>query len=93
MVLEDLHWADEATLDVLRLLGRRVDSVPALVLASFRDDELDRVDSFGLSWVSWSGVRSVEAGASRWRRLGSWPARMQLMGMSCIARRAAIRSS
>ena len=42
LVLEDVHWADEATLDVLRLLGRRVDSVPALVVASYRDDELSR---------------------------------------------------
>ena len=40
-VLEDLHWADEATLDVLRLLARRVETVPALVIASYRDDELD----------------------------------------------------
>jgi predicted ATPase len=42
VVLEDLHWADEATLDVLRLLGRRVDRVRALVLATYRDDEFDR---------------------------------------------------
>jgi DNA-binding CsgD family transcriptional regulator len=42
VVLEDLHWADEATLDVLRLLARRVESVPALVIATYRDDELDR---------------------------------------------------
>ena len=42
VVLEDVHWADEATLDVLRLVGRRVASVPALVIASYRDDELDR---------------------------------------------------
>ncbi len=42
LVLEDLHWADEATLDVVRLLARRIDTVPALVLASYRDDELDR---------------------------------------------------
>jgi DNA-binding CsgD family transcriptional regulator/tetratricopeptide (TPR) repeat protein len=42
LVLEDLHWADEATLDVVRLLARRVETVPALVLASYRDDELDR---------------------------------------------------
>jgi DNA-binding CsgD family transcriptional regulator/tetratricopeptide (TPR) repeat protein len=42
VVLEDLHWADEATLDVLRLLGRRVGEAAALVLASFRDDELER---------------------------------------------------
>jgi DNA-binding CsgD family transcriptional regulator/tetratricopeptide (TPR) repeat protein len=41
-VLEDVHWADEATLDVLRLLARRVETVPALIIASYRDDELDR---------------------------------------------------
>jgi hypothetical protein len=41
-VLEDMHWADEATLDVLRLLASRVETVPALVVASYRDDELDR---------------------------------------------------
>jgi hypothetical protein len=41
-VLEDLHWADEATLDVLRLLARTVETVPALVVACYRDDELGR---------------------------------------------------
>jgi DNA-binding CsgD family transcriptional regulator/tetratricopeptide (TPR) repeat protein len=41
-VLEDVHWADEATLDVLKLLARRAETVPALVVASYRDDELDR---------------------------------------------------
>ena len=40
VVLEDLHWADEATLDVVRLLGRRVARLPALVIATYRDDEL-----------------------------------------------------
>lgn len=43
LVLEDVHWADDATLDLLRLLGRRIESVPALVIASYRDDGLDRV--------------------------------------------------
>jgi hypothetical protein len=43
VVLEDLHWADEATLDVLRLLGCRIDAIRALVLATFRDD--------GRAWV------------------------------------------
>jgi DNA-binding CsgD family transcriptional regulator len=42
VVLDDVHWADEATLDVLRLLGRRASEAPALVLVSFRDDELER---------------------------------------------------
>jgi DNA-binding CsgD family transcriptional regulator len=41
LVLEDVHWADEATLDVLKLLGRRIESVPALAVVSYRDDELD----------------------------------------------------
>ncbi len=40
-VLEDLHWADEATLDVLLMLVRRVHAIPALVLATYRDDALD----------------------------------------------------
>ena len=40
LVLEDVHWADGATLDVLRLVGRRVGGIPALVLASYRDTEL-----------------------------------------------------
>ena len=40
LVLEDLHWADGATLDVLRLLARRIDPLPALVIATYRDDEL-----------------------------------------------------
>ncbi len=41
-VLEDVHWADEATLDVLKLLARRLAETPALVVATYRDDELDR---------------------------------------------------
>ena len=41
-MFEDVHWADEATLDVLRLLGRRIATVPALLVATYRDDELDR---------------------------------------------------
>jgi DNA-binding CsgD family transcriptional regulator len=42
LVLEDVHWADEATLDVMRLLARRLDGCPALLLASYRKEELDR---------------------------------------------------
>jgi DNA-binding CsgD family transcriptional regulator len=42
LVLEDVHWADDATLDVLRLLGRRVESLPAALLVSYRQTELGR---------------------------------------------------
>ena len=40
LVVEDVHWADEATLDVLRVVGRRIDGTRALVLATYRDDEV-----------------------------------------------------
>jgi predicted ATPase len=41
LVLEDVHWADQATLDVLRLLGRRIDTTPSFVVATYRDDEVE----------------------------------------------------
>ncbi len=55
VVLEDLHWADEATLDVVRLLARRVARVPALVLATYRDVELERDHLFRLVLGELSG--------------------------------------
>ena len=40
LVFEDVHWADEATLDLLRFLARRIDAHRALLIATFRDDEV-----------------------------------------------------
>jgi DNA-binding CsgD family transcriptional regulator/tetratricopeptide (TPR) repeat protein len=42
LVIEDAHWADGATLDVLRYLGTRVQSLPAVLLVTYRDDALAR---------------------------------------------------
>jgi DNA-binding CsgD family transcriptional regulator/tetratricopeptide (TPR) repeat protein len=39
-VFEDVHWADEATFDLLRFLGRRIDSTRCLLIATYRDDEV-----------------------------------------------------
>jgi DNA-binding CsgD family transcriptional regulator/tetratricopeptide (TPR) repeat protein len=39
-IVEDVHWADEATLDLLRYLGRRLDGTTTLVIATYRDDEI-----------------------------------------------------
>jgi DNA-binding CsgD family transcriptional regulator/tetratricopeptide (TPR) repeat protein len=41
VVVEDLHWADEGTLDALGWLGRRIERAAALVIGTYRDDELD----------------------------------------------------
>lgn len=40
VVVEDLHWADSSTLDLVRFLSRRLERVPALVVVTYRDDHL-----------------------------------------------------
>ncbi|MBM2622972.1 AAA family ATPase [Actinoplanes sp. LDG1-06] len=40
VVLEDLHWADEATLDMVAFLGRRLALCRALLLITYREDEI-----------------------------------------------------
>jgi len=42
LALEDLQWADEATLDFVKYVGRRVRQVPAVLVLTYRDDELPR---------------------------------------------------
>lgn len=41
LVIEDLHWADQRTLDWLQFIGRRLAQLPVLLIATYRDDELD----------------------------------------------------
>ncbi|MER7458021.1 AAA family ATPase [Micromonospora sp. NPDC126480] len=40
VVIEDAHWADEATLDLLVFLGRRMERIRTLLIVTYRDDEL-----------------------------------------------------
>jgi DNA-binding CsgD family transcriptional regulator/tetratricopeptide (TPR) repeat protein len=40
VVIEDVHWADEATIDLLSFVGRRLGRMSALLLATYRDDEV-----------------------------------------------------
>src|SRR5262245_17430433 len=42
LLLEDLHWADPASLDLLRTLARGLADLPLLLLATYRSDELTR---------------------------------------------------
>jgi DNA-binding CsgD family transcriptional regulator len=42
LVLEDIHWADAASRDVLRFLARNARAVRLLVVATYRSDELHR---------------------------------------------------
>ena len=40
IAFEDVHWADEATLDLLRFIGRRIEDRRVLLIATFRSDEV-----------------------------------------------------
>ncbi len=40
LVLEDMHWSDQASLDLLRTIVRRVSTWRVLIIATFRDNEL-----------------------------------------------------
>jgi DNA-binding CsgD family transcriptional regulator len=42
LLLDDLHWADPASLDLLRLLARSLADLPLAILATYRSDELTR---------------------------------------------------
>ena len=37
LIIEDLHWADEATLDLVRFVARRITTLPLLLVLSYRD--------------------------------------------------------
>jgi len=41
VVFEDLHWADEATLDFLKFAGRRIARTRAMLIVTYRDDEIE----------------------------------------------------
>jgi DNA-binding CsgD family transcriptional regulator/tetratricopeptide (TPR) repeat protein len=40
IVIEDVHWADEATLDLLKYLGRRIHRTHCMLAVTYRDDEI-----------------------------------------------------
>ena len=40
LVIEDVHWADEATLDLLKYLGRRINKLNSLLIVTYRDEEV-----------------------------------------------------
>jgi DNA-binding CsgD family transcriptional regulator/tetratricopeptide (TPR) repeat protein len=39
VIFEDVHWADEATLDLLKYLGRRIQQTHSLLILTYRENE------------------------------------------------------
>ena len=80
LVVEDLHWADDATVDLLRYLARRLDRLRAVLVLTFRPDTVDtrhplrallgelsgdRAHRIALEPLSPAAVRSLTAGSDR----------------------------
>ncbi|MDX6282166.1 MAG: hypothetical protein QOH03_3237 [Kribbellaceae bacterium] len=81
LVIEDVHWADDATLDVLRYLVHRLEQLPgAIVILTYREDSLDArhplrgwlgsladvpIRRMNLKPLSRDAVRWVAAGSGR----------------------------
>jgi len=59
VVIEDVHWADDATLDLLRFVGRRLEPLPVLLTATYRDDEVGPHHPLGMLLGSLAGLATV----------------------------------
>jgi DNA-binding CsgD family transcriptional regulator/energy-coupling factor transporter ATP-binding protein EcfA2 len=81
LVIEDVHWADEATLDVLRFLMRRIVSLPAVLVLTYRDVELARDHPL-------QQLLGLAAGTPRLRRLE--PARLSARAVRELGAQAGI---
>ena len=86
VVVEDVHWADEATVDLLRFLGRRLADPPFCSLPPTAARTWPRVTRCAPPLVSWSG--SGRRGVSSLRpcprtRCGAWPVQAGLTRPRC----------
>jgi DNA-binding CsgD family transcriptional regulator/tetratricopeptide (TPR) repeat protein len=59
LVIEDLHWADQSTLELVAFLVRSMRDVPVLLVATYRSDELHRRHPLRPLLTGWERVRSV----------------------------------
>ncbi len=76
LVVEDVQWADDATLDLLRFLGRRLRDLPVLLVVTFRDDALAPADALRVALGDLTG--------QRWTRRIDLPP-LSPNGVGCLA--------
>jgi hypothetical protein len=70
--IEDVHWADPLTLDLLRLLARRVEQMHAAIVVTFREDEVASNTALGLA-------ETMHTMANAWLDIAREPEVRQLM--------------
>jgi class 3 adenylate cyclase len=61
LVIEDVHWADASTRELLDYLARRLTDLPSLIVVTYRADELHRRHPFLPTLQGWrrSGVADI----------------------------------
>ena len=94
-IVEDAHWADEATIDVLTFVARRVEATRALLVVSFRDDEVGPDHPLRRALAAAAGGSHAPARAAAPERRGGragWRERRSTP-RPCARSRAATRSS
>src|SRR6202042_1340757 len=84
LVMEDIHWADEATIDLLRFLGRRIRDATVLLIATYRDEGLTANDALRIALGDLATQRSV-------RRVGLAP--LSAGGVQVLAGEAGLDSA
>ena len=60
LALDDLHWADEATCDLLVHAARRLQRAPLLVLGAYREAEADENQALGRAVAELNRLRLLE---------------------------------
>ena len=61
-VVEDLHWADQSTLELLAFLARSLRGVRVLLMGTYRSDELHRRHPLLTGWERMRSVDRIELG-------------------------------
>jgi DNA-binding CsgD family transcriptional regulator/tetratricopeptide (TPR) repeat protein len=59
VVIEDIHWADEATIDLVRFLGRRIRDARVLLITTYRDEGVTAGDPLQIALGDLAAQRSV----------------------------------
>ena len=74
LVLEDIHWADNATLDLIKYLGRRVPALRTMLVLSLRSDEIvDSLSGAGVEFTisapfeRFAELKRMTEARSRWQ--------------------------
>ena len=85
LFIDDLHWADQGSLALLHYVLRQLRSVPLLVLATYREIELDRAHPLAAALVEWNRERLMTRIAlARFDRAGTSALLATLMSQETV---------